>query len=117
MIVKLLKQSGQSAVVSFWDNETGMIEAKIISLKELPIGLRIGQEADISKDVVTTGTDYGIEWGLLLGETVPFLTDSMRNHGIWTEEDLRKKPSQVIAAVTGSSARIYAELLRLVDRL
>lgn len=117
MIVKLLKQAGQSAVVSFWDNETGMVQARIISLNELPVGLRKGQEADIDKYVIDYGTEYGIEWDLLLGETVQFLTSSMRSHGIWTEEDLRKKPQQVVAAITSSSSQIYAELLKLVDRL
>lgn len=117
MIVKLMKQAGQAAVVSYWDYETGMTTAKVISINELPLGLKTGQEADISIDVIEHGTDYGIEWGLLLDETIHFLTESMRNHGIWTEEDLRKKPQQVIAAITSSSARIYAELLKLVDRL
>lgn len=117
MIAKLIKQSGQSAVVSFWDNETGMIDAKIISINALPTGLRKDQEFDISKDVLANGTDYGIEWELLLGTTVQHLTASMRSHGVWTETDLKTRPQQVIAAITSSSAKIYAELLRAVDNL
>ena len=117
--VKLLKKSGQAAVVSFWDNETGMMQAHIISMNDLPNDLRVGQTANVSDDALLTGTEYGMEWELLLSqsESLMVLTASLRNHGIWTLEDLNNNPRQCIAAINSASVRIYAELLQLVKDL
>jgi len=118
MIIKLLKKSGQSAVVSYWDYETGMTQARVISIDDLPNRLRIGQEADISNDALQLGIEYGIDWELLLGQSnVHMLAQSLRNHGIWTVDDMKTKPQQVIAAINSSSAVIWAELLRLIDSI
>lgn len=115
MKAKLKELSGQAAVVTYRDNVTGMTEAKVISIRDLPQGLRRGQEFDIPEYALESGTEYGIDWGIVLGQfdVVSVLTSSMRDHGIWMPEDLQRKPQQVIAAINATSKVVYAELLRL----
>lgn len=111
--VKLIKVQGQAAVVSFWD-KSGMIQARIVSRDDVA-GLRVGQAGMISSSILDSGTEYGIDWEIFLGETgVITPTDieqELRKRGIWTYEDINKNSPQVMAALNALSGRVFANLM------
>lgn len=116
---KIINTSGNAVVVSYWDDEAGMMVASIISVNDLPVAGEKGQEVQISKDVLDSGTEYGIDWRLLLDpdKVLVKLMQALRNRGIWTEKDIRTNSSKVIEAIINMGGSLYAEMLTELDNL
>ena len=112
--IKLLKVRGKAAVVTLRDKD-GMLQGRVIS-RDNVLGLRIGETKGISQNVVDTGTEYGIDVEVLLGEeyviTPQDLEQELRRHGIWTYDDLNSNSQEVVAAINTLTKKLYAALLR-----
>jgi hypothetical protein len=111
--VTLLRVEGQAAIVSFWDKD-GMLQARIISRDDVT-GLRLNETTAIPAHIVDTGTDYGIEMELLLGQEYVIrpldLEQEFRKRGLWTYKDINSNPQLVMAAINSLSGRIHVEVL------
>ena len=116
---KLLSVQGQAAIVSFRDKD-GIFQARIISVDDIA-GLRIGETKSVSKKLLDSGTEYGIDWETLLGDeydiTPVDISNELRKHGLWTYDDMNKNPHQVTAALNALSYRVFAELMRRAREL
>lgn len=112
--VTLLEIRGQAAIVTYRDEE-GMLQGRIISRDDVS-GVRVRETKSVHDRVINTGTEYGIDLEIILGEkyviTPGDLAQELRRHGVWTYDDLNKKPSEVVAAINSLSKKIYAVLLR-----
>ena len=119
MKCKIIKQSGNAAVVSQRDSETGMMVATIISVSDLPVAWKVGQEVEISKDVMDTGTEYGIDWRILLDPDTVLqkLMNALRDRGIWTEQDIRSNSRLVIEAIVSMAGVLYTDMIKELDKL
>ena len=112
--VKLLSVQGQAAIVTFRDGE-GIFQGRIISINEVA-DIRTGETKLVSDKILSTGTEYGIDWETLLGEdyvlTPADIGQELRRHGLWTYEDLNSNPNVVTAALNSLAYRVFAELMR-----
>jgi len=117
--ITLLKVQGQAAIVSFWDKD-GMLQARIISRDDVT-GLHLNETTVISKHIVDTGTDYGIDMEILLGEGYVIgpvdLEQAMRKRGLWTYEDINSNPQAVMAAINSLSGQLFASVLEKAREL
>ena len=111
--VKVIRIVGVATVVSFWDKE-GMIQARVVSSDDAP-GLRVGHTGVISDKVLETGTEYGIDWEIFLGNSDVIkpidLEQEFRRRGLWTYEDINTNSPQVMAALGALSKRVYVGLM------
>lgn len=113
MIAKVLKRSGNVAVVSYLD-ERGMVQGRIISIDRIT-DAKIGHQLDVPVDAISNGIEYGIDWTIVFPDHVVSLVDlqqSMRNHGVWTEADMLSMPKEMVSAINAMSAAIYAKMIR-----
>lgn len=112
--VKLLKVRGQAAVVSYRD-EDGTIQGRVVS-KDDVAGMRIGETRAVLSDVVDSGTEYGLDLEVLLGEecviTPRDIEQEFRKHNIWTYDDMNSNSQVVFTAINTLIRKVYAELLR-----
>jgi hypothetical protein len=117
--VSLIKVEGRAAIVAYRDDE-GDFQARIISVDEVA-GLRLGETKKVSRKMLVTGTEYGIDWDVLLGDefaiTPSEIGQSFRKFGLWTYDDMNRNPAQVNAALNAVSRRIHAYLLREARQL
>ena len=111
--VKVFKVQGQATIVTFRDKD-GMVQARIISRDEVP-GLRLGEAGMISSRILESGTDYGIDWEVFLGDSGVIkptdIEQEFRKRGLWTYEDINKNSPQVMAALNARSGRVLAQLM------
>lgn len=96
MNVKIQQLKGKAAVVAYYD-EAGMPQAVVISASELPADARQGQMAHVSQDAISTGTEYGVDWGVMVPDLLNAakLQKVLRDHGVWTIEDFLRHPGTV----------------------
>jgi len=112
--IKLLKVRGKAAVVTFRDKD-GMLQGRVISRDDV-LGMRIGETKGVPQSVVDTGTEYGIDVEVLLGEeyviTPRDLEQELRRHGIWTYDDMNSNSQEVVVAINTLARKVYAALLQ-----
>lgn len=117
--VTLNKVEGRAAIVTYRDDE-GDFQARIISVDDVA-GLRLGETTKIPRKLLLTGTEYGIDWDILLGEEFVITPESIgqefRRHGLWTYDDMNYNPNQVRAALNAVAGKIHAHLLREARKL
>ena len=112
--IRVIKLVGFAAVVSFRDKD-GMFQARIISNEDAP-GLRVGQTGIVSGRVLDSGTEYGIDWEVFLGDSDVIkpidIEQEFRKRGLWTYEDINTNSPQVMAALNALSGRVFSQLMR-----
>lgn len=110
---KLMTIEGKAAIVKYRD-KNGMTQARIISTDDVT-GLRIGETKEFPNKIIGSGTEYGIDWEVLLGEECVIMPidieQEFRKRGLWTYDDMNKNPIQVKAALNAMSAKVHAQLL------
>jgi hypothetical protein len=78
---------------------------------KLVAGLRVGERKDIPDEAIALGTEYGLDWAIILPwpeDIVKHFQSSMRDHGVWTYEDFNTMPDQAFAATVSISKRLFA---------
>ena len=112
--IKLLKVREKAAVITFRDKD-GMLQGRVISRDDV-LGLRIGETKALSDKVVNSGTEYGLDLEVLLGEgyviTPRDLEQELRRHNIWTYDDMNSNSQVVFTAINTLIRKVYAALLR-----
>lgn len=106
--IKIIQSGGQSSLVEWYDPDRGMLRA-YVPTPELSNG-------KCSRDVLDAGIPYGIPWSEIVSvflspETIQ---RELRRIGIWDEDDLLKKASQVIGAVNRATGINFATLKNAV---
>lgn len=113
--VRIVRIDKNVAAVTYRD-KGGMLQGRIID-SEYVAGLRAGQKTFISEKVLESGTEYGFDWSVVIDEVVltpERFQQSLREHGIWTIEDLFTKQNEVIAAFLSLVKGVYSDLKRKV---
>lgn len=112
MKVKLVKSKQESAVI--------IVEGKrafIIDLNLLPVQ-RVGETFEIEPAVLDTATPYGIDIDVIFPEGISVdmaeFQDRLFSYGIFSLDDLKKKPSVInqilISMVGGMGAEMYRQI-------
>ncbi len=116
--VTLLEIRGHAAIVTYRDKE-GMLQGRIISRDDV-LGVRVRETKSVPDRVIDTGTEYGIDLEIILGEkyviTPDDLAQELRRHGVWTYDDMNKKPGEVVAAIN-STRQLTATAQQLLHEL
>jgi hypothetical protein len=84
----------------------------------LPIELLVGENIELSESQINAGIPYGLPFGEFLHLskfTGPLIEKSMHNNGIWTLEDLRTKPQQVIRVLQSVYGIELASLIQQTE--
>lgn len=97
MQVRILGRKGAAVLVEWRDEANGTQRAY------LPVGAVREGENGAEADSPEQGIPYGEDWEGLLGETWVAtgpreVAQALRRQGVWTLDDLRNKPQDVIAA-------------------
>lgn len=111
MHVKLLKREGNVVVVAYRDSD-GHLQGVIVPAKVITPTLRVGEGTDIPDEAITHGTEYGLDWTIVLpwpSDMAKHFQSSMRDHGVWTYEDFNTMPDQAFAATLAISKRLFAD--------
>ena len=113
MNAKVLKISGKSAVVA--------VGGKCFIISKTAIGTaHVGTVADIEEEVILTGTEYGLDWDIIMPEGLSVnsqkLQESLYSYGILTYEDLKANPNSVVAAISKLAKSMAIELIRSADK-
>lgn len=112
MLSHLMYKKGHSAVVRYQD-ERGNLWAKIIPSHVID-NLQ-GTSFDLPQSVLDEGVDYGFSFDVIMTERVirpEQVQNAMRAHGVWTFEDMLKKPKSAQAAIQSLIRLIQGELTK-----
>lgn len=103
MQVKVIRQSGQSALVEYAD-QTGPHRVTV------PVSVICANE--VADTELALGIEHGVQWEALikLRVTPETIAAELRNRGIWTIEDLLSKPQEVKGAIMTLVGNQYAQL-------
>ena len=113
--VRIVRIDKNVAAVTYRD-KSGMLQGSIID-SEYVTDLRAGQKTFISEEVLESGTEYGFDWSVVIDEVVlapERFQQALREHGIWTIEDLFAKQNEAIAAFLSLVKSEYSNLKRKV---
>ena len=112
--VYVMMKDRAAAIVRYRDKD-GMLQASIIPSDKVA-DVNIGQVAHIPVGVIeNSGTEYGFDWAVALDEVVltpDDFTQVLRDHGIWTIEDLLAKPNEGVAAFMSLAKSLYVDLVK-----
>lgn len=109
MKVRIISQRGASALVEWFDGEQSRrAYVPAGSLTALPA------PGDYACAVLDQGIPYGLPWADLVRLTVsPEAVEAeLHRHGLWTAEDLARRPREAQAAFAALYAHDVAALLR-----
>ena len=107
--VKLLSASGQVAVIRHGD-KTLLISKSYVE------GIRVGQTVTVPATAISTGTDYGLDWYVILPKGITLspeeIQDALYSHSIFTLEDIKRNPNGVVSAVNSLVKKISIDLYK-----
>lgn len=111
MKIKILQKSDSSLLIE-WRDEEGLHRGVI------PTGLVSGEFVDDA--FLSLAIPHGIDWEYLLERvmrpvTPHDLAEALRNHGFWTSEDLRSRPSAVLGVLQEVYGVDFQKLLVVAD--
>lgn len=115
MKAKILLRHHNAVVISYGDGTEQ--EAVIVSSKDVPADARVGDVVELPKRAISNGTEYGIDWAVLLGgdlDVVHTLQQALRRHNIWTLQDYQDDPQGVRDAIGTVVNGIHNRLQRAV---
>lgn len=113
-------KEGRAVAVSFRDGSGW--QGRVI-LDPRVLRLPIGASVEIDEETLRGGTEYGLDFSLIVSDIVitgAQITESLRAHDVWTEDDLVNKTREVQAAclslagivqgrLTGATRRVLGE--------
>ena len=104
MKVKIVSHQAHSVLVEYFDN--GMPKRCV-----LPAQVMTGEY--VSQKELDRGVEFGAPWDEIgLDATPEKLCANLRNAGVWTVDDLRRKPEVVIGVLQATYGVDYQTLLR-----
>lgn len=115
MEAKVLLKDKNAIVISFHDGTEQ--QACIVSSSDVPADVRTGDIIDVADRAISNGTEYGIDWYVLLGGSIDVtyaLQQELRRHNIWTLQDYQDNPQQVRGAIGTVVNGIHNRLQRAV---
>jgi len=109
MKAKVISISGNSVVVILGGKS-------LIISKTAAMQAKIGSEIDISEKDILTGTEYGLDWDIVLPDGICVNSQEVQKalyaYGLFTLEDLKSHPNQVVAAVSSMLKVTAIELIK-----
>lgn len=119
MEVKVVLKKGNAVVVSYED-PSGTVRTVILN-STITDNVRVGQVLDVSEDVISTGTEYGIDWDVLMpgGFTVSSrdVQNALANRGVYTMQDIRENPGLVRDAINVLVRRLQVKISKSVKNI
>jgi hypothetical protein len=117
MNCKVVLVKGNAVVVSY--REAGAVRTRLLS--GTVTDTKVGQVLDISDDTLSTGTDYGIDWDVLMpgGFSISSrgLQNAMADRGVYTTSDIQKNPKLVREAVAAITNRLFVKIYKEVKNI
>lgn len=111
MEAKVVLVKGNAVVVSYRDG-SGTVRTRLIS--GTITDAKVGQVLDVSEDSMSAGTDYGIDWGVLMPGGFSISSQEVQNaladRGVYTIADIQKNPKLVSDAVNVLVRRMHAKI-------
>jgi hypothetical protein len=112
MQAKVLLISGNSVVVTIGGKS-------LIISKTSAMQAKIGSVVDVSEEDILTGTEYGLDWDIILPDGICVNSQIIQNalyaYGLFTLEDLKRNPNQVVAAVSSMLKLTTIELIKSAE--
>ena len=120
------------------DSDKVKVKAKVISLVGKVAAVRIdnrsilvsrsyighakvGDKVEIPDKAVSTGTEYGIDWSLIVPEGIVIspeeIQSALASHSIFTLEDMKHNPNVFVAALNSLTRKKSAELFKAVQKV
>lgn len=116
---KVLKRSGNSAVLAYRD-AAGMWQGAIVSVNAIDSDnvVKVGAQVDVSEQVLDNALEYGIDFSILMPEHITIsandVQQALRSYGVWDDEDILKRPRDVVAALQSVVRLTYADIVNRV---
>lgn len=113
----VLRKQGRSVAVAFRDN-AGMWRGAIVSAGAIGDDVKVGVEVEVPQEILKNAIEYGIDFEVLMPR--PYIIDArdlqqaLRDHGVWTVEDVLKRPREVVAAIQSLMRLTYADVVNRV---
>ena len=102
MRVEVIRKKGQVVLVQ-WEGQRAYVPAEVVVDDQCP------------SEELQMGIPYGVPWAevvgdlILTGEEIEY---TLRGHGIWTLEDVRKEPMKAAAALLAVHKMGVSDLIR-----
>ena len=110
MEAKVVLIKGNAVVVSYRD--AGAVRTRLIS--GTITDAKVGQVLDISDQELSTGTDYGLDWDVLMPGGFNISSREVQNaladRGVYTITDVQKNPKLVSDAVNVLVRRMHVKI-------
>jgi hypothetical protein len=78
----------------------------------------IGSENEVADDDLVAGIPYGVPWEeeIRVREVTPAaLALALRQHGVWTLDDARQNPTEVLAALQSVYGLVRATIMQVAE--
>lgn len=107
--VKIIKKSGESALVEWGDNG-GLHRAYIPET-------RISADGFVDKTVLDYAVPYGLPWESIIqfNASPDEFANQLRSHGIWNKEDAEKNPARVQGIIQSVYGVDFANFMKLIN--
>ena len=112
MQCRVLIKRNHAVVVSFVD--AGKLKGRIIPEIEMR-GKKAGEQVEIEYAALERGIEYGLDFELLTGDitiSAANITQALRSHGIWTQEDLQSKAQEATAAIASLVGLVHGRIVK-----
>ena len=109
--VKVISLVGKVAAIRFGD-KTFIISRHYVK------DTKVGQLVLIPAAAISTGTEYGIDWKLIIPEGIVITSEEVQSalygQGIFTIEDMERNPNGVASAIGAITRKTSANLYKTV---
>ena len=118
MECKVVIIRGNAVVVSYRDS-SGTVRTRLMS--GTITDAKVGQVIDISDEQLSTGTDYGLDWDIIMPGgfciSANELHNALADRGIYTIEDMQARSNLVVDAVNVLVKRMQVKIYKEVNKI
>ena len=118
MECKVVIKRGNAVVVSYRDS-SGTVRTRLMS--GTITDTKVGQVIDISEEQLSTGTDYGLDWDIVMPGgfciSPKELHNALADRGVYTIEDTQKRSNLVADAVNVLVKRMQVKIHKEVNKI
>jgi hypothetical protein len=109
--VRVVRRSGSAALVEWLDNES--LRRATVPLSQIEFD--DPKMGTVDEEILEMGIPYGLPWEEIIGEikiTPSIIANTLRQHGIWTLEDIEGNSSKIVGALQAAYGLDMATLIR-----
>lgn len=120
MKARILKFEGHVALLDYVDKNS-VRHAVVVDISAVPHDAKPGGEIDVSKKVLESGTDYGIDWDIIFPKGIAvrteLLTEALYARGVFSLEDLKQNPQAFHDAMAQVTRSLSKKVLQTVENV